>query len=86
MKGGHGNVWGYGVCGLRVCFFIDWKVASKKCLKSGPEPSVSHYYHGHDNIFIANNDQITNAVNKFRNHPRMVMIKNKKKNDKSFFP
>ena len=29
--------------GLRVCFFIDWKVASKKCLRTGPGPSISHY-------------------------------------------
>ena len=40
--------------------------------------------HGYDNDFIAIDDQVTNAVNKFRNHPSIIMIKNKKKNDKSF--
>ena len=35
--------------------------------------------HGYDNDFIANDDQVTNAVNKFRNHPSIIMIKNKKK-------
>ena len=39
MFGGMGkNFWG-----LRLCFFIDWKVASKKCLKSGSEPSILRY-------------------------------------------
>ena len=40
--------------------------------------------HGHDNDFIATDDQVTNAVNKFRNHSSIIMIKNKKKNDQSF--
>ena len=35
--------------------------------------------HGYDN------DQVTNAVNKFRNHSNIIMIKNKKKMTK-FFP
>ena len=35
--------------------------------------------HGYDNDFIATDDQVTNAVNKFRNHPSIIMIKNKKK-------
>ena len=35
--------------------------------------------HGYDNDFIAIDDQVTNAVNKFRNHPSIIMIKNKKK-------
>ena len=41
-------------------------------------------YHGYDNDFIATDDQVTNAVNKFRNHSSIIMIKNKKKNDQSF--
>ena len=39
--------------------------------------------HGYDD-FIATDDQVTNAVNKFRNHSSIIMIKNKKKNDQSF--
>ena len=37
--------------------------------------------HDYDNDFIATDDQVTNAVNKFRNDPSIIMIKNKKKND-----
>ena len=40
--------------------------------------------HGYDNDFIATNDQVANAVNKFRNHSSIIMIKNKKKNEQSF--
>ena len=40
--------------------------------------------HGYDNDFIATDDQVTNVVNKFRNHPSIIMLKNKKKNDQSF--
>ena len=40
--------------------------------------------HGYDNDFIATDDQVANAVNKFRNHSSIIMIKNKKKNDQSF--
>ena len=39
---------------------------------------------GYDNDFIATDDQVTNAVNTFRNHSSIIMIKNKKKNDQSF--
>ena len=39
--------------------------------------------HGYDNDFIATDGQVTNAVNKFRNHPS-IMIKNKKKRSKFF--
>ena len=39
---------------------------------------------GYDNDFIATDDQVANAVNKFRNHSSIIMIKNKKKNDQSF--
>ena len=35
--------------------------------------------HGYDNDFIATDDQVTNAVNKFRNHSSIIMIKNKKR-------
>ena len=34
--------------------------------------------HGHDNDLIATDDQVTNAVNKFTNHPSIIIIKNKK--------
>ena len=40
--------------------------------------------HGYDNDFIATDDQVTNAVNKFRNHSSIIMIKNKKVADQSF--
>ena len=40
--------------------------------------------HGYDNDFIATDDQVTNAVNKFRNHSSIIMIKNKKVIDQSF--
>ena len=42
--------------------------------------------HGYDNDFIATDDQVTNAVNKFRNHSSIIMIKNKKKKRSKFFP
>ena len=35
--------------------------------------------HGYDNDFIATDCQVTNAAEKFRNHPSIIMIKNKKK-------
>ena len=40
--------------------------------------------HGYDNYFIATDDQVTNSINKFRNHPSIIMIKSKKKNYQSF--
>ena len=40
--------------------------------------------HDFDTDFIATDDQVTNAVNKFRNQPSIIMIKNKKRNDRSF--
>ena len=40
--------------------------------------------HDYDNDFIAPDDQVTNAVNKFRNHPIIIMMKNEKKYDQSF--
>ena len=39
---------------------------------------------GYDNDFIATDYQVTNAVNKLRNHSSIIMIKNKEKNDQSF--
>ena len=40
--------------------------------------------HGYDNDFIATDDQVKNAVNKFRNYPSIIMIKYKKKMIKVF--
>ena len=40
--------------------------------------------HGYDNDFIATDDQVTNAVSKFRNHSSIIMIKNRKKMIKVF--
>ena len=34
---------------------------------------------GYDNDFLATDHQVINAVNKFRNHLSIIMIKNKKK-------
>ena len=39
---------------------------------------------GYDNDFIATDDLVANAVNKFGNHSSIIMMKNKKKNDQSF--
>ena len=40
--------------------------------------------HGYDNDYIATDDQVGNAVNKFRNHSSIIMIKNKKVTHQSF--
>ena len=40
--------------------------------------------HNYDTDFIVTNDQITNPLNKFRNHPSIVMIKSKMKIDQCF--
>ena len=40
--------------------------------------------HGYDNDFIATDDLVTNAVNKFSNHSSIIMIKNREKNDQIF--
>ena len=44
--------------------------------------------HSYDTDFIVPNNQVTNAVNKFRNHPSIVTIKSKRKIDQclSFGP
>ena len=38
----------------------------------------------YDTDFLVTNDQVTDALNKFRNHPSIVMIKNKRKIDQIF--
>ena len=43
-----------------------------------PNLKISTDY-GCDNDCIATDDQVTNAVNKFRNHSSVIVIKNKKK-------
>ena len=40
--------------------------------------------HGYDTDFIPTDNQVTNTLNKFRNHLCIVMIKIKKKNDQTF--
>ena len=40
--------------------------------------------HSYDNDLIATDDQVINAVNRFRNHSSIIMIKNNKRNDQSF--
>ena len=40
--------------------------------------------HDYDTDFLVTNGQAANALNKFRNHPSIVMIKNKRKFDKCF--
>ena len=41
--------------------------------------------HNYDTDFLVTNDQVANALNKFRNHPSIIMIKNKRKTDQCFF-
>ena len=38
----------------------------------------------YDTYFLVTNDQAPNALNKFRNHPSITMIKNKRKADQCF--
>ena len=38
----------------------------------------------YDTDFIVTNDQVPNALNKFRNHPSVVMIKSKRKINQCF--
>ena len=40
--------------------------------------------HGYDADFMPTDDQVTNALNKFKNHLCIVMINIKKKNDQTF--
>ena len=40
--------------------------------------------HHYDTDFLVTNDQVTNALNKFRNHPSIIMIKNKRKTNQCF--
>ena len=40
--------------------------------------------HNYDADFIVTNNQVENAPNKFRNHPRIIMVKNKAKIDQFF--
>ena len=39
----------------------------------------------YDTDFLVTNDQVANALNKFRNHPRIIMIKNKRKAHQCLF-
>ena len=41
--------------------------------------------HSYDTDFLVTNDQVANALNKFRNHPSIIMIKNKRKTDQWLF-
>ena len=40
--------------------------------------------HNYDTDFLVTNNQVANALNKFRNHRSIVMIKNKRKTDQCF--
>ena len=40
--------------------------------------------HNYETDFLVTNDQVANALNKFRNHPSIIMIKNKRKADQCF--
>ena len=40
--------------------------------------------HNYDIDFLVTNDQVANALNKFINHPSIIMIKNKRKADQYF--
>ena len=54
------------------------EVFNKFFIKIVPNLKISTD-HVYDNDFIATDDQVTNGVNKFRNHSSVIMIKNKKK-------
>ena len=59
------------------------EVFNKFFINIVPNLKISTDY-GYDNDSIATDDQVTNAVNKFRNYPGIVMIKKKKKMIKVF--
>ena len=40
--------------------------------------------HNYDTDFLVTNDQVANALNKFRNHHSIIMVKNKRKADQCF--
>ena len=40
--------------------------------------------HNYDTDFLVTNDQVVNALNKFRNHPSIVWINKKRKTDQCF--
>ena len=40
--------------------------------------------HNYDTDFLVANDQVASALNKFKNHPSIVMIKNKRNTDQCF--
>ena len=40
--------------------------------------------HNCDTDFLVTNGQVANAQNKFRDHPSIIMIKNKRKTDQCF--
>ena len=40
--------------------------------------------HNYDADFLVTNDKLANALNKFRNHPSVVIIQNKRKTDQCF--
>ena len=40
--------------------------------------------HNYNTDFLVTNHQVENALNKFRNHPSIIMIKNKRKTNQCF--
>ena len=58
-------------------FFNEFFINIVPSLKISPN-------HNYDTDFIVTNDQVQNALNKFRNHSSIVMIKNKRKIDQCF--
>ena len=40
--------------------------------------------HKYDTDFLVTNSQVPNALNKFRNHPSIIMINNKRKTNQCF--
>ena len=40
--------------------------------------------HNYDADFLVTNDQVANALNELRNHPSIIMIKNRRKTDQCF--
>ena len=60
------------------------EVFNKFFINIGPNLKIPTNYN-YDTDFIVTNDQISNALNKFRNHPSIIMTKNKRKTEQCIF-
>ena len=60
------------------------EVFNKFFINIGPNLKIPTNYN-YDTDFIVTNDQITNTLNKFRNHLSIIMIQSKRKTEQCFF-